>query len=452
MPERVLIVEDDPDVLAFFADVLEREGYEALKAGARALVEEALCSSPVDLVVTDLRMPGLSGLDVLRIAKDTDPQIAVILVTGFPEVETAVQAFKASAADYLTKPVSGTQLAAAVRDGLTKRRATEAYELSRGQLRRSTLSGMVGRSGSMLALLGDIRKVAPVGANVLILGESGVGKELVARAIHENSPRHGKPFFPLNCAAIPEQLLEAELFGHERGAFTGAEAAKEGLLEAASGGTLFLDELCELSLPLQAKLLRALEEGQVRRLGGRRLIPFDVRFIAATNRDIHEELRGGRFREDLFFRIDVIEIAVPPLRQRRQDIPILAIHFLEACSAHYRKKVGGIAQEAVDLLTRYDWPGNVRELRNAIERAVAYAKGPIIAPGDLPETILKSADRLGRHSFHEWREETLGRLEREFLEKVLRGHAGNVTRAAGALSIHRSTLHRLIRRHNLPST
>jgi transcriptional regulator with PAS, ATPase and Fis domain len=311
------------------------------------------------------------------------------------------------------------------------------------------LSGIVGRSQQMLELFDDICRAASADAHVLILGESGVGKERVARAIHDHSGRRAGPFLPINCAAIPENLLEAELFGYERGAFTGAQTSKEGLLEVANGGTLLLDEMCELTPCLQAKLLRAVEEGSVRRLGGRKPISFDVRFMASTNRDIHEEMRRGRFREDLFFRLDVIEIRIPPLRERREDITLLAAHFLKACSARNGKKINDVAQEATELLIKYDWPGNVRELENAIERAFAYARGPVITPEDLPEAVLKGAHGDDGHGFHGWRKKTLERLEREFLRRALEAHSGNVSRAARALRIHRSTLQRLMRSRSL---
>jgi len=303
----------------------------------------------------------------------------------------------------------------------------------------------------MSRLLDDIGKAGSTDANVLILGESGAGKERVSRTVHGSGPRKTGPFLPINCAAIPESLLEAELFGYERGAFTGAQAAKEGLLEAADGGTLFLDEICELNPGLQAKLLRAVEEGTVRRVGGIKPIPVDVRFIASTNRDIYDEMRRGRFREDLFFRLDVIEIRVPPLRDRREDIPLLAAHFLESCVRRYGKKIDGCTDATLGLLTQYDWPGNVRELRSAVERAVAYAPGPLIAPEDLPEAVLAGAQRHDGHCFHAWRKKTLARLEKEFLKKALAEQGGCVSDAAKALGIHRSTLQRLMRRHNLPA-
>jgi two-component system, NtrC family, response regulator HydG len=312
-----------------------------------------------------------------------------------------------------------------------------------------TPNGLVGQSTEMHKLFDHIRKAAAVDAHVLILGESGAGKERVAKAIHENSGRKGGAFLALNCAAIPDTLLEAELFGYERGAFTGAQLSKDGLLEAADGGTLLLDEVCELDPRLQAKLLRAVEEGAARRLGGRKPVPFDVRFMAATNREIHEEVRRGRFRQDFFFRIAVIEIQVPPLRQRRADIPLLAAHFLEACSSRRHPRTEGIAPEAMDLLMSYDWPGNIRELKNAVERAFAYAGGPFITLAELPEVVVEGAGRQGGHTFRAWKKETLGRLEREFLRDTLAEHAGIVSRAAKALGLHRSTLQRLLRKHHL---
>lgn len=450
MAHRVLVVEDYPEMLETCSDILQRAGYEVRKASSPRAAEEIIRTLAIDVVVTDMKMPKTGGLDLLRIAKEADPEIVVILMTGFPTVETAVDAMKFGASDYLMKPFSVDQLLAVVERSLEMRRTREAYGLLRSQLRNSfTLSGMVGRSRRMLRLFDDIRRAASVDANTLILGESGAGKELVAWAIHANSRRRGRGFLPLNCAAIPENLLEAELFGYERGAFTGAHGAKEGLLEAADGGTLFLDEICELLQPLQAKLLRALEEGTVRRIGGRKPIPIDVRFIASTNRDIREEMRKARFREDLFFRIDVIGIQVPPLRERREDIPLLAAHFLDACSARYGKTVESLSQEALECLMRYDWPGNVRELKNAVERAVAYAKGPFITAKELPDPVLKGGECRGQSSLHEWKEKTLERLEREFVETTLAEHGGNVTHAAKALGVHRSTLQRLMRRLHL---
>jgi transcriptional regulator with PAS, ATPase and Fis domain len=338
-----------------------------------------------------------------------------------------------------------------VRAAVEKRSARETHGLLKGQLRRSAhLSGIVGKSRTVQALLEDVRKAAAVDASVLVLGESGSGKELVARAVHDQSGRRARPFVAINCAAIPEDMLEAELFGYERGAFTGALVARAGLLETAEGGTVLLDEICEMSTHLQAKLLRALEERAVRRLAGRKVVPFDVRFIAATNRDLHVEVVEERFRKDLFFRLDVIEINVPPLRERREDIPLLTAFFLEDCRARGGKEISGISPEAIEVLTRYDWPGNVRELKNAVERGVAYAAGPMLAAADLPPTVLKGVETQPPSSFREWKK-TVERLERDYLESALAEHDGNVTRAAQGLGIHRSTLQRLMRRLRLPA-
>jgi len=453
MPETILIVEDDPHVLLAYAEVLKPSGYEVLTAESGEAAERILRTSSIDVVITDLKMPKVGGLEVLRIAKNADPETIVILITAYPTVNTAVEAMKFGACDYLIKPFSVEQLRTVVKDALEKRKTKEAYGLLRSQLRSAfAVGGIVGQSQGILKLFDEIRKVASVSANLLILGDSGVGKELVARAIHENSARQGRPFVPLNCAAIPETLLEAELFGYERGAFTGAQAAKEGLLETATGGTLFLDEFCELTPTLQAKLLRTLEENAVRRLGGRKPMPFDVRFMASTNRDVNEEIRLGRFRQDLFFRISVIEIRVPSLSQRQEDIPLLVAHSLEASAKGSGKAIEGITPEAMERLTQYNWPGNVRELKNAMERALAYATGPFITVQDLPEAILTATEQQRQFSsYRDWRDQILERLEKVFLEKSIHQQGGNLTLAAKGLGIHRSTLYRLIRKHHLLS-
>jgi len=452
MLERVLVVDDDADTLDVCAEVLRIEGYEIVRAESGRGAEAILRSSAVDVAVVDLMMPEMGGLEVLRAAKEADPDTVVVLITAFPTVDTAVEAMKFGAAEYLPKPFSPQQLAEAVRASLEARRTREAHGLLRSRLGRTlSLNGLLGQSRLTLRLFDDIRRTAAVDAPVLILGESGAGKELVARAIHDNGRQQGRPFVAVNCAAIPENLLEAELFGYERGAFTGAAGPKPGLLEIADGGTLLLDEVCEMSVMIQAKLLRALEEGAVRRLGARTPVPFGVRFMASTNRDMRDELAQHRFREDLFFRIAVIEITVPPLRERREDIPLLAAHFLESCAAQYGRQLDGITTAAMDVITRYDWPGNVRELKNAVERAVAYARGEYVAPEDLPAAVLAGAELHPRVRFHEWKEKTLERLEREFLEATLEQHGGNVTRAAQALGVHRSTLQRLMRRLKLPA-
>ena len=450
MPERILVVEDDPDLLGFCAAVLRVVGYDVVESESGTAAKDILKTSSVDVVLADLKLPGVSGLDLLRIAEDADPETAVILMTGFPGVATAVKAMKAGAADYLMKPFSAEELIAAVAMALERRAIRESHGILKSEARSAfTSGGLIGRSPGMVRLFEDVRVAAAADANVLVLGESGVGKERVARTIHENSTRQRGPFVAINCAAIPEHLVEAELFGYERGAFTGAQRSNEGLLETAHLGTLFLDELGELTPSLQAKLLRAVEEGAVRRVGARHLRAFDVRFIASTNRDIREEMRRGRFREDLFFRLNVIEIQVPPLRERREDIPLLAAHFLDVASRRRRPPLEGISPDALDLLLRYEWPGNIRELKNAVERASAYSRTAIVLAEDLPDSLRQQEDDAAFGSFRTWRKKALERLEGEFVAHTLKQHQGNVSRTARTLQLHRSTLQRMIRKHHL---
>ena len=446
MGERLLVVEDHADLLEFSVETLRAAGYEVVGVRSGVEAERVLRTSPVALVVTDLRLPRVGGLDVLKLAKEADPATAVVLITGFPAVETAVAAMKAGAADYLVKPFSADRLLGAVRDGLQYRKRREVYEALRREVSAFTVDGLVGRSPRMLQLFDRIRRAAAVDANVLILGDSGSGKERVARTIHANSRRSRGPFIAINCAALPEPLLEAELFGYERGAFTGAHSARDGLLQAADGGTLLLDELCEMQPAIQAKLLRALEEGSVRRLGGRKPVAFDVRFMAATNQDIRAAVRAGRFRHDLFFRIHIIEIVVPPLADRREDIALLAVHFLQALSASRDASIEGIDPAALDALEKHDWPGNVRELRNVIERAAAFAAGPIITVGDLPDTITPGTTPEAPVTFRAWKKETLERLAHGFIQRALESHGGNISQTARTLGLHRSTIQRLLRR------
>jgi DNA-binding NtrC family response regulator len=430
---RILVAEDNPHVLALWAAMLERAGHEVTCVSSGAAAEQSLRTSAIDLLVTDLKLPAPGGLDLLRIAKQIDARIGVVLITGYPSVDTAVEAMKAGAVDYLVKPFSAEHLLALIASTLEAVAAREAYALLRTGAQAFTVGGMVGRSRRMLELLDRARRAAAVDANVLILGESGAGKERVARTLHDNSARANGPFVAMNCTAIPETLLEEEL------------------LEAAHGGSLFLDELCELHPVRQAKLLRAIEEGGVRRLGSLKPAAFDVRFISSTNRDIAEYVRRERFRADLFFRLAVIELHVPPLRERREDIPLLAAYFLQASAGRRSATIEGFTSPALDALTAYTWPGNVRELRNVVERAAAFAREALITPADLPDSVIAARAAASSGTLRQWKQHAVRRLERQYITRALEDHGGNISRTARALGVHRSTLQRLMRRQGPPS-
>ncbi|HWP34033.1 MAG TPA: sigma-54 dependent transcriptional regulator [Thermodesulfobacteriota bacterium] len=456
---RVLIVDDEADMVVTCQRILERAGFECLPATdaerGLALLEEAR----PDVVLTDLRMPGSDGLAVLARARELDPDAVVIVVTAYATIESAVEAVKAGAWDYLAKPFGADQLRLVVERAMRQRRLAEENRRLRDQLQSAyRFEGLVGKSRAIVQVLELVRKAARAEANILIQGESGTGKELVARAIHANSPRATGAFVPVDCAALPETLLESELFGHERGAFTGAVRTKPGLFEAAHGGTLFLDEIGELPMSLQAKLLRALQERQVRRVGGTRLIPVDVRLVSATNRDLAKEVAGGRFREDLFYRVNVIRIDLPPLRERKGDVALLAYHFLRQYAATRERPLEGVSPQALERLEAYDWPGNVRELQNVIERACALAEGPQIEVRDLPEPLRHSpappaaggptapvTDRPLKVVKAEW----IRNLERQYLVELLARHGGNISQAARAAGTDRKTIHRLLTKHGI---
>ncbi|MBI2373453.1 MAG: sigma-54-dependent Fis family transcriptional regulator [Deltaproteobacteria bacterium] len=392
----VLVVDDEVEHARTLCRVLERAGARTMTAASGPLAIELLRKEPVDVVLTDLMMPGMSGQELLTAVKTLRPEAAVILMTAYGTIEAAVEAMREGAYDFIEKPLKSARVLAVVRRGL-ERQALRAENM---RLRRdleevvSLARGarpVVGRSPAMLETMEVVQQAAPSTASVLILGESGTGKELVARAIHEGSPRKDKPLVVVNCAALPESILEAELFGYERGAFTGAAERKEGRIERARGGTLFLDEVSEMSPAVQAKLLRVLQEGEIDRLGGTAPVRVDFRLVAATNRDLETLVRDGAFREDLFYRIDVIEIRLAPLRERPEDIALLAGYFARLYSTKNQKPIDGIDPDALDALRRYRWPGNVRELENVVERAVVLTKGRSIALGDLPGPVQSAA-------------------------------------------------------------
>jgi DNA-binding NtrC family response regulator len=440
---KILVVDDDADMRGLLSDVLESEGYQVgtAESGEKAL--QALAEEQYDLVLTDLRMKGMQGTALLSEIKHRYPDTGVILMTAFGTVETAIEAMKGGAMDYLIKPVKTEDvLRTAGRAAREVQLRREVTHLRRAVYKEYSFHQILGKSRPMQEVFELIRRVADSPSNLLITGESGTGKELVAKAIHYNSDRRDRPFVAVNSAAIPEQLLESELFGHMRGAFTDAKADRPGLFEEAQKGTLFLDEISELPLMLQAKLLRAIQEREIRRVGSTKSIPVDVRIIAATNLSLADEVKAKHFREDLYYRLNVIEIRLPPLRDRRDDIPLLVENFLHKCAKANRKPLQGISESSLALLIDYAWPGNVRELENVIERAVTLARAEKIMPEDLPATVQGS--RGDRRVLDDAAERTLPlqEVEWEYIKKILEKTGGNKYQAAQALGIDRKTLYR----------
>jgi len=445
MPERrhkVLVVEDDPEMLALVCEHLEGEGYAVLGAdrGAEAIAQ--LRSGEFDVVLTDLRMPDADGMDVLRASRESQRAAPVILFTAFGSIETAIQAIRQGAYDYVTKPFPLEEISLLVSRALEDRRLrAENISLRRELEGRYRFENLLGKSPAMQAVFALIRQAAPGDANILITGESGTGKELVARALHHNSPRAERPFVPVNCAAVPATLLESELFGHVKGAFTGAVKARRGLFREAEGGTLFLDEIGDMAPELQAKLLRVTEDRAVRPVGSDEAIPVDLRLMAASNKDLMARIREGLFREDLYYRLAVIPIQLPPLRDRREDIPLLAGHFLRRAATTPGKEIHSFTPEAMAALLRHPWPGNVRELENVVERAVTLAVGDRIPPEALlldasaapaPAALLAQAARRP----------TLEELTAEYVTLVLREAGGDKAKAAEILGVSKRTLYR----------
>ncbi|MDX2021506.1 MAG: sigma-54 dependent transcriptional regulator [Deltaproteobacteria bacterium] len=382
----VLVVDDEPGIVDSLRKVFERESLKVVTArnGAEAL--DVLRKTSVAVMLTDLMMPGMSGLDLLRASRQISPETETVLMTAYGTVENAVEAMKDGAYDFVTKPIKRAHITRAVAKALEKQSLVRENRSLREQLAAQKKHEAVGQSLTWRRTLETVAQAAPSMATVLLLGESGTGKELLARAIHQGSPRVSGPFVPVNCAALPESILEAELFGYERGAFTGAVQRQEGRFAQANGGTLFLDEIGEIPIHVQVKLLRVLQEGEVERLGGK-TVKVDLRLVAATNQDLRLAVREGRFREDLYYRLNVIQIRLPPLRDRRDDVPLLAEHFLRLFSARNGRHVHGFTGEALTAMERYDWPGNVRELENAVERAVVLARGQMVGVDDLPPEV-----------------------------------------------------------------
>jgi len=446
---RVLVVDDQRNMRVTTAIVLRQAGFEVTEADGGAEAIEKLGAEPFDVVLTDLRMGDVDGLEVLRGALEASPSTQVIVMTAFGSIESAVEAVRRGAYDYVSKPFQSDELRVRVEKALEKRRLLGEVSLLAGDFRRRYgLENVVGRSPALREVLDRAIRVATTDATVLLTGESGTGKELVARAIHAGSRRSAHPFVPVNCAAITETLLESELFGHARGAFTGAVRARRGLFEEASGGTLFIDEIGETSPGFQAKLLRALQEGEIRRVGESVPVKVDVRVIAATNQDLKRAIAEKRFREDLFYRLAVVPLRIPPLRERREDIPLLARHFLERLN----RRGGGNRRWTVEALARmleHDWPGNVRELENVVEQAAALCEGPGIGAADVAFPA-EGAPRAPAEGGSPTLADAVAAAERRCIEAAVLRCGGDLGRVARELAVSSTTLWRRMRRLGIP--
>ncbi|WP_127959644.1 sigma 54-interacting transcriptional regulator [Serratia microhaemolytica] len=435
---QILVVEDDSSHGKVLQMLLAGWGYQVSMADNGIAAIEQVKSQPFDLILSDVRMAEMSGIEALKAIKAYNPAIPILIMTGYSTVESAVAAIKAGAYDYLTKPLDFDMLQ------LTLERALEhtALKVENHHLKQRLQfdeQNMIGRSAPMRQLMEMIAMIAPSEATVLISGESGTGKELIANVVHANSLRKDRPLVTVNCAALSETLLESELFGHEKGAFTGADKRREGRFMAADGGTLFLDEIGEISPLMQVKLLRAIQQREIQRVGSNQTLAVDVRLIAATNRDLLAEVEAGRFRQDLYYRLNVVTVESPPLRARREDIPLLANHFLEKFAARNRKLVKGFTPQAMDLLLKYSWPGNVRELENSVERGVILLSGEFISEKELPLSISQHSE-AARFNRREQQIQPLEQVEKQAILAALEKTAGNKSEAAKQLGITRKTL------------
>jgi two-component system response regulator PilR (NtrC family) len=441
MPDiRVLVVDDEQSMRDLLAIMLRQAGYEVSVADGGEAAIERLKAESFDLVLTDLRMRKVDGLTVLKAAKEHAPRTVVLVVTAYASTETAVEAMKLGAYDYITKPFKLDELKVTVANALERRRLREEnLALKRQLLRERGFENFVGRSPKILDVFETIRKTADSGSTVMITGESGTGKELVAQALHWESNRRGGPFVSVNCGAVPETLMESELFGHVKGAFTGAVSSTEGLFAAADGGTLFLDEITEIPHTVQVKLLRAVQERQIRRVGDTRDVKIDVRLIAASNRDLGRAVSDGLLREDLFYRLNVIPIHLPPLRDRREDIPLLIAHFIKKLSHEVGRPVRGVAPDALAVLEQYHWPGNIRELENVVERAIVLGSSELLEADGLPASLRQPRDRqdvpLELPAEGIDLEAMLDRIEHRYMQLALERVGGVQTRAAELLRV-----------------
>ncbi len=445
---RILIVDDEPNIRQGLAEALEGQGYEIEQAESGETALERLGLTSFDLVLVDLVMDGMDGISLLQEISNLWPQTEVVIITAYGTIETAVKALKEGAYDYLTKPINVKRFRSYVHNILRAQELEEENRRLREQLRtQEEYSQIIGRSEKLLTILEMISQLAPTDVTILIEGESGTGKELVANAIHQNSGRGQEPFISVNCGAIPRELIGSELFGHERGAFTGASQQKQGRFELAHRGTLFLDEIAEMELDAQVTLLRILEEGKFRRVGGTREIAIDVRVIAATNKSLEEQVGQGRFREDLYYRLNVVRMSLPPLRERREDVQLLAQHFLSTFAAKYHKANVQFSPEVSARFAEYNWPGNIRELKNCVERAVILSKGQAIGISLLPERLQENSSTIGVSGFSAGF--SLAEVEKEMIRKTLEHTGGHRKRTAQVLGISERDLYYKLKKYQL---
>lgn len=449
MGKQILIVDDEERIRQSLSGVLGDEGYQISEAKEGNQALKQIENDPPDLVLLDIWMPGMDGIEVLERIKSLNPSLPVIMISGHANIELAVKATKLGAFDFIEKPLSLDKVLLTVNNALKVAKLEQENIALRQVVERKY--EIVGNSPAIQSLKEQMKMVAPTNGWVLITGENGTGKELVARGIHQMSLRADKPFVEVNCAAIPEELIESELFGHEKGAFTGALTRKRGKFDLANEGTIFLDEIADMSLKTQAKILRILQEQRFERVGGTEMIFVDVRVIAATNRDLKEEIQKGRFREDLFYRLNVIPLHVPPLRERKSDIPLLVEHFLEEFCRENHKERKKITAEAMDLLISYSWPGNVRELKNIVERMVIMTRGLVIEAKDVPEPVQRQPKSPPEMSFFDYPllRDARREFEKRFIMKKLMENDENISKTAEMIGIERSNLHRKIRSYGI---
>jgi two-component system, NtrC family, response regulator AtoC len=457
MSAHILITDDDEVSCQLFAETLESEGFEVNQATSGEAALSRLGEETYDLLIIDVRMPETSGLEVTRIAHGKYPALPIIVMTAFGSIETAVEAIHEGAFDFISKPMNLAELKKTVSRALSQRALQRRSETNNGgdNTNSEQLGKIIGKSPAMLEVYKTVARVAPTKSTVLVLGESGTGKELIAQAIHQHSPRANRPFVAVDCGALTETILESELFGHVRGAFTGALVDKKGVFEEAQGGTCFLDEIGGISSNMQARLLRVLQEHEIRRVGGKDWVKVDVRVVAATNHNLAEAVSKGEFRQDLYYRLDVVAIHLPPLRERVDDIPLLARHFLQRYSQESEKSISAISDKAMELLCSYSWPGNIRELENAIEQAVALSYQSILTPDDLPEAVrnpaaaksFENGSQNEQFLFHDT--PSLEEVKKRYVLHVLRHNQGNVSRSARVLNIDRRSLYRMLARFKI---